>query len=80
MDSEGKKRIMHQGQDLPVAQDRLDVQDGTEEYVTEFPTTEEPIGSTDMFENQTESSYVERQTEGGFQPVANPETEEFNRE
>jgi hypothetical protein len=45
--------------------------------VTEAGTTEETVGSTDMFEQQTEStnfSAAERETEGGFQPALNPVT------
>ncbi len=72
MDSEGKKRIMHQGmEEENVAQDRIDVQAEDYESYTQTPSFEnDETGSTDAVEFQTESTTIERHTEGGFQPVS----------
>jgi hypothetical protein len=61
--------------DLPdEAQDRVDNQDESEESVTQTPEQEETVTPADMFvEDQTESIMLDRETEGGFQPVSNPE-------
>ena len=67
MDSEGKKRIMNQGQEVVNVGQQVE----SAESLTEVPTTEETIGSTDLFEGQTEATNaaLERQTEGGFHHV-----------
>ena len=71
------------GVDLPDdAQDRVDNQDESEESVTQIPEQEETVTPADMFvEDQTESTMLlERDAEGGFQPVSNPEAALDNAE